>query len=84
MYTSGLAEAQGSPTHFKHEPDEEGYRGTNSYILVTCRGSSIVEIRRYGPCRLCDIRRLKRSSCLEVDLVPMRFLLLQNSFESNL
>jgi len=28
--TGGLAEAQGSPTHFVNEPGQEGYRGTNT------------------------------------------------------
>jgi len=56
--TGGLAEAQGSSTHFVDEPGQEGYGGTNSYILVTCGGSSIVEIGRYGPYRLCDIKKI--------------------------
>jgi len=41
--SGGLTEAQGSPTHFVNKPGEEGYKGTNSYILrhvrriVNCR-----------------------------------------------
>jgi len=58
-FTCGLAEAQGSPTHLVDEPGQEGYGGTNSYILVMCGGSSIVEIGRYGPYRLCDIKKKK-------------------------
>jgi len=59
--TGGSAEAQGLSTHFVDEPGEQGYRGTISYILATCGGSSIVEIRRYGPYRLCAIKNAYRT-----------------------
>jgi len=56
----GLAEVQRSPKRFVDEPAQEGYSGSNSYILVTCRWPSIVEIARYGPYRLRDIKKKKR------------------------